>query len=207
MVKFRNSNLKNASLDMKHLLDRGYKKSSALNFVADHYGLGKQDRNFLVRFVFSEKGIIDHKSKLIPIGRITGRNLVIDTYNILITVEAILSGREIVRGMDGFLRDTSAVFSNYKFNEETKNAIEKILEILSEYGVKSVLFILDSQISHSGELASYIRKRLKEYSLRGDAIVSRSADREIIKQNRITATSDSAIIEKVKKAIDICQYM
>lgn len=195
-------NLKKASHDMKYLLDRGYKKTTALNFVANHYRLSKHERNFLVRYVFSEKEIRNHKSKLISPKEITGKNLVIDTYNVLITIQEIISGKEIVKGMDGFLRDASAIFSKYKFNEDTRNAIEKILEILSYYKPGSVLFILDSQISRSGELASYIRGKLGEFCMPGDARVSRNADREIIKQNRITATSDSIILERVKNVID-----
>ncbi len=196
-------NLKKACHDMKYLLDRGYKKTTALNFVANHYGLSKHDRNFLVRYVFSENEIRDHKSRLIPLRKITGKNLVIDTYNLLITVQAITSGNEVVKGMDGFLRDTSAVFSKYKFNEDTRDAIENILRILSKHRPKSVLFVLDSRMSRSGELASCIREKLEEFYIPGDARVSRYADREIIKRNRITATSDSIIIEKVKNVVDI----
>lgn len=196
-------NLKKASQDMKYLLDRGYKKTTALNFVANHYRLSKHERNFLVRYVFSEKEIRNHKSKLISPKEITGKNLVIDTYNVLITIQEIISGKEIVKGMDGFLRDTSAIFSKYRFNEDTKNAIEKILGILSHYRPKFVLFILDSQISRSGELASYIRDKLGEFCISGDARISRNADREIIKQNRIILTSDSIIIEKAKNVADL----
>lgn len=192
---------------MKYLLDRGYRKTSALNFVANHYRLSKKDRNFLVRYVFSEREIRNHKSKLIPFRKITGKNLVIDTYNILVTVQEILSGKEIVKGMNGFLRDISAVFSKYKFNEDTKIAIGKILEILSDYKPKFVLFVLDSQISRSGELASYIRKKLGEFCISGDAKVSRNADGEIIRQNWITATSDSIIIEKVKNVVDVAKLL
>ena len=207
MERFGERVLKNASKDFKYLLDRGYRRTPALNFVADHYRLGKQDRNFIIRFVFSEKEIRNHKSKLIPFPRIRRKNLVIDTYNVLVTAQAVISGKEVVRGMDGFLRDTSAVFSKYRFNEETKNAIEKILDILSDYGPGFVLFILDSQISRSGELASYIRERLKEKFIEGNARVSRNADREIKNLDWITATSDSVIIEKTKNAVDIIKLL
>lgn len=193
----------NAAQDMKYLLDRNYPKSTALNLVVNHYKLNKEQRNFLVRYVFSDDEIRDHKSKLISIKKISGKEVVIDTYNTLITVEAILTGKETVKGMDGFLRDTSAIFSKYRFDKNSKEAVKKILEVLFKYEPKSILFILDSQISKSGELASFIRNELKKFSLNGNAKTSKRADFEIIKLNQITFTSDSAIIERVDKVVDI----
>lgn len=190
--------------DMKYLLDRGYKKRTALNFVANHYRLNEKDRNFLRRYVFSEDDIKEHESKLIPISRIRGREVVIDGYNVLVTVEAILKKRDLVYGMDGFLRDSSGAYSKYKFDKNTKIAIKEIIRKLKNYKPKYVLFIFDSQISRSGELASYVRKKLREFDVNGTAKTSRCADSEIIRLNRITMTTDSIIIKKVNKVVDIC---
>jgi len=119
--------------DMKYLLNRGYKKKTALNFVSNHYGLDRKGRNFLLRYVFSDRDIEEHKSKLVPIESIRGRDVVIDGYNVLVTVETILNNGKVVRGMDGFLRDTSGVFSKYRFDKNTKNAINSILDMLKKY--------------------------------------------------------------------------
>ncbi|MEA3255054.1 MAG: DUF434 domain-containing protein [Candidatus Altiarchaeota archaeon] len=192
-----------AAQDMKYLLNRGYPRSTALNLVVNHYCLSLGQRNFLVRYVFSDDETRDHKSRLIPVKEIMGGDVVVDTFNVLITVEAVLSGGEIVEGMDGFLRDTSAVFSKYRFSETSKKALNKLLEVLSRHKPASVLFILDSQISRSGELASFIRNKLGEFSLEGGARTSGRADYEIIKLNRITCTSDSVIIGKVDRVVDL----
>ena len=47
-------NLKDASYDLKFLLNRGYRKKIALNLVANKYLLDKNGRNYLVRKVFSD---------------------------------------------------------------------------------------------------------------------------------------------------------
>ncbi len=186
------------------MLDRGYKRKSALNLVATQYGLEKKEKNFLLRKVFSEKEIKRHKSKLIPISKMKGKEVVVDTYNVLITVETILSGdKKLVRGMDGFLRDAKGIFSNYKFNEDTKDAVAEILTTLKKYSPKFTLFVLDSEISRSGELAAYIREQLEKFELEGNAETKRSADSFLIKENGITLTSDTVIIEKVDKVVDI----
>ncbi len=194
---------KKAAHDLKYLLDRGYNKKTSLNLVVNHYKLGEKQRNFLQRYVFSEGDITLHRSKLIPIEKIAGRDVVLDGYNVLVTAEAVLNKKELVGGMDGFLRDTSAVFSRYRFDKNTKKALKEIISLLKKYRPRSAVFIFDSQISHSGELASYVRHKLTESGLKGDALISRSADRDIVDLNRITMTSDSIIIERVDLVVDV----
>jgi len=196
-----------AKRDFKYLLDRNYRKESALNFVSDHYRLNKAQRNGLFRSVFSEKEIKNHKSKLMPIWKISEKNIVIDGFNVLITVESILSGKRVIRCTDGFLRDVSGVYGKYRMSEKTKFAIEKILLILKKYKPRYVLFIFDSQISRSGELSALIKKELHKFGLDGDAKTSKNTDSEIKKLNWITLTSDTTIIEKVNKVIDIAKKL
>ncbi len=199
--------LDSAIKDFKYLLDRNYNKITALNLVVNHYKLGKEERNFLLRYVFSENEIKEHKSKLCSIEEINGKRIVIDGYNVLITVEAILEGKRVIRCMDGFVRDTSRIFSNYKFNKNTETAVKKILRILPRYKPKFILFVFDSQVSRSGELASYVRREIMNLSLDGDAKTSSIADSYITKLNWITLTSDSAIIENVEKVVDLPSFL
>ena len=195
-------NLNEASCDLKYLLDRNYRKKIALDFVAGHYGLTTAERNFLVRTVFSEDEIRVHKSKLCQIRDIAKKNVVVDGYNVLITIDAILNHKPLTSAMDGFLRDLSAVFGKYKFDENSKISVEIILKILKEHGPKFVLFVFDSQVSHSGELAAYTKRKLSDFEIEGDAKTSKSADKTIIELNQITLTTDSAIIERVDRVVD-----
>ena len=197
----------NAKRDFKYLLDRNYRKDSALNFVSDHYRLNKKQRNELLRSVFSGKEIKNHKSKLTSIWRIAGKNIAIDGFNVLITAESILSGKKVIRCMDGHIRDVSGIYGKYKINENTKGAIEKILSTLKKYKPKYVLWVFDSQISRSGELASLVRWELQKFGLCGGAKTSKNADSEIKKLNWITLTGDTAIMEKVSKVVDIAKQL
>ena len=192
-----------AAEDLKYLLDRSYPKTTGLNLVVNHYKLDKDERNFLVRYVFSEKDIKNHRSRLVPIEKIMGQDIVVDAYNVLIISENILARKKIVEGMDGFVRDQAAVFSHYRFDERSKKAVRRIIEILAGYKPKSVLFILDSQMSRSGELAAFIRDEMKKRMVAGNALTKKRADGEIKKLNRLTLTSDSAIIERVDLVVDL----
>ena len=54
-----------------------------------------------------------------------------------------------------------------------------VLKFLSEAHPKSAIFLLDAQISRSGELAGLIRRKMNEYGIPGDARTSKTADFEL----------------------------
>jgi len=195
--------LDKSSQDLKYLLDRGYRRTTALNLVVNRYNLSQKQRNLLLRYVFPEKEIRDHRKRLCPPSRLRGKKVVVDGYNVLVTVEAVLEGKDTVLGMDGILRDVKGIFSKYRFRKESRIAIDKILKKLKDYEPSFVLFIFDSQISRSGELAAFVRERLREHKLKGKAETSPHADGDIKKLNWITLTSDSVIIEKVDRVVDL----
>jgi len=192
-----------AAADMKYLLNRGYNRNTSLNLVVNRYHLDPNERNILRRYVFSEHEIRAHKSKLITPDKIKGNTLVVDGFNVLITVESINENKNLVLGMDSILRDSSGVFSNYRFDSKTKKALKQITDFLKKHNPGKVLFIFDSQISKSGQLAAYVRKKLDEAGVSGDAKTSKNADQQIININEITASSDSHIIESVDEIVDI----
>jgi hypothetical protein len=195
--------IKAASEDFRYLLDRGYRRSTALNFICGHYKLKKPERNILVRTVYSKKEIKDHKRRLISIEKIKGKAVVVDCYNVLIGTECVLGRGQIIESQDGFHRDSLGIFGRYKYSLYTEPAIEKILTTLKKNEPKEVLFLLDSQVSKSGDLALFIRRKMGEAGLKGDAITTHNVDFEIKTRNQIAATSDTAIIEKVKKVVDL----
>lgn len=195
--------IKPASEDLRYLLDHGYRRSTALNFVCGHYKLKKPDRNILVRTVYSKKEIKDHKKRRIPMEGIKDKTIIVDGYNVLIGTECLLGRGQIIESQDGFHRDSLGIFGRYKYSLYTEPAIERILETLKKYEPQKVLFYLDSQVSKSGELASFIRRKMREMGLNGDSITTHNVDREIKSKNGITATSDTAIIEKVNKVVDL----
>ena len=88
-AKYIKIRLKDASYDLKFLLNRGYKKKVAVNLVANKYVLNKNGRNYLIRKVFSDDKSRDRSHKIIDINNITNKTIFIDGYNVLISVETI----------------------------------------------------------------------------------------------------------------------
>jgi hypothetical protein len=202
------SKIKTAAFDLRFLLERGYRKKSAVNFVANRYLLNMMQRNHLVRTVFSRKESIKRREKLIDIHQVGGRTLFVDGYNVLITVESIYKDRRsIVACDDGVLRDVNAVFGKYRINKWTEAALNHIISILKPYKPYCVKFIYDSPVSRSGELAKLTNKIIRGYEIKGCAFTSRNTDFELVKLSNevdgIVATSDSAVMDKVEKILDL----
>lgn len=192
-----------AKADYLFLLNRGYSRSSALAFVGDFYRLSRRERNILFRTVFSDREVVEHKSKIIPLRNIYGREVVVDGFNVLITVEALLSGDGVLECMDGFHRDASGVYGKYRFGSRTTNAVDAIFSVLLKHKPSFVLWVFDSQISMSGELAAYVKRKMGKYGMTGDAVTKKAADSEIKRLKKVTFTSDTVLIERLSGVVDI----
>ncbi len=208
MIYHSSKKLENATSDLKFLLNRDYNKKVALNFVGNHYLLDKEERNYLQRKVYSTKDSEDRKSKIISLSKIKGKNLYIDGYNVLITVESICSNDEsIVVCEDGVFRDVNAVFGKYKCNENTENAINSVLALVRIYKPKYVQVFFDNQVSKSGELAKLTKKIMEKQRIIGSASTAPNVDYQLINLSHetcgVVATSDSVIMDKVDNILDI----
>ena len=191
--------------DFRIILDRGYHRENALNFVADHHLLNNSERMFVSKFVHSQKDADDIRHKLKDGSYLSGRHLAVDGFNVLITVENHLNGGECILCQDGLLRDNLISFSNYKVRESTEKAAEKVLEYLLEVKPKTVRWIFDSQISGSGRLAKKIMDKLDAAGIPGESITSPQADSQLSHLNLLTATTDPNLIKQLTQIVDIPQ--
>jgi hypothetical protein len=189
--------------DFRYLINRGYKKDVALNFVANHYKLSKEDRLKIIRTTHSDEEINLTKRKLKRLKDFEGKTIYIDGFNVLIGLEALIKGHEIVLCDDNIYRDFENVYGKYKINNYTDKAIELLLEILKHYKVRAIIY-LDAQVSKSGILAKRIRERMKGLGIDGDVFCVKNCDYEL-KHKDVVATSDSIIIksDNVKYVVDL----
>jgi hypothetical protein len=199
--------LKDPICDLRFLLNRGYNRATAVRTVANRYRLPKADRHILMRAVFSENEAEEHRMKRVDIADINGRKVTVDGYNVLITVESGLKGKELFLSDDGFVRDVAATFGKYRFSNVSEKAIELILKGLERNSPSEVNFIFDSQVSFSGELCRLIRAKMSEIGLKGNAKTSDNADYEIILSRGIVCSSDTAIIKKADKLLDLPRHL
>jgi hypothetical protein len=212
-MNFQDPILTEAKKDFQYLLERGFPRTGALEYVGNHYLLGEMERNYLNRTVFPRAKIESRKDKLILLADIEGKDVLLDGYNVLITVETMLQGVDelVVNCDDGVIRDVKAVFGKYKKNENTEPALNSIISLLKIFKPKNVLFFFDSPVSLSGELARATREILDSQGVPGNAQTSENVDKTLIdlsyKLGGVVATSDGIIMDKVDLVLDVPGYV
>jgi len=199
--------LQNAAEDFRYLLNRGFPRKAALELVGNRYQLNADERHLLHRGVFSDEDSILRKARKIPFYQIRGRDLAIDGHNVIITIEAGLSGLPLILGDDGFIRDISGLSGNYRRSEKTEEALLLIFNALKRVKPRHALFLFDAPISKSGRLALEVRNLLKRENLSGDAMAVNVPEKILIGFPGIIATSDTAIIDRSKNVIDLAGYI
>jgi hypothetical protein len=195
--------LQKAAEDFRYLLNRGYPRKAALELAGNRYGLTFDERHLLHRGVFSDEDSGTRKKGIISPKGIRNKDLAIDGHNVLITIEAALSGRPLILADDGFIRDISGLSGSFKKTEATEKAIRLIVTFLKKWRPRHTLFLFDAPISKSGILAQELRTLLKKEGLPGDALAVKVPERILIGFQGAIATSDTAIIDRSKKVIDL----
>jgi hypothetical protein len=135
----------------------------------------------------------------VPVTSLSGHDLIIDGFNLIVTLEAALSGGLLLLGRDGCIRDLSSVHGSYRAVEETSAAILLTGERLNELGVRSVTWLLDKPVSNSGRLAKQIRDLAAVHRWPWTVDVVFNPDRDILKSNTIAITSDGAILDLARR--------
>ena len=145
-----------AAVDFCWLLDRAYAKPAALKLVGDRYRLTKRQRLAVGRCACGDEELSDRRRRQIDVGLLAGRTLLVDGYNVLLTVEGALGGGLILLARDGCFRDMASVHGSYRKLDETVPALELVAQVNARLGVVSCHWYFDTPVSNSGRLKSLI---------------------------------------------------
>jgi len=126
----------------------------------------------------------------------------VDGYNVLITLESILTGKQVVKCDDGYIRDLRAIFGKYKPSRATDRALAELLNLLKKARLGEVVVLFDKQVSRSGELAGATRRGLEKFGLKGNSRAVGGVDFKL-RAFDVVASSDRAIIRRAKAVWDI----
>jgi hypothetical protein len=85
----------------------------------------------------------------------------------------------------------------------TDRAMRLIVLFLKKWKPRHTLFLFDAPISKSGILAQELRNLLKKENLPGDALAMKVPEHTLIGFQGVIATSDTAIIDRSKRVIDL----
>ena len=187
--------LREAVADFSLLLTKGYADKSALKLVGDRFSLTQRQRLAVMRSACSDQQLQSRLERRVELAGLAEQKIAIDGYNLLITVEAAMSGGLVFRGRDSCCRDLASIHGTYRKVEETVPALLLIGESLSAFGVTDALWLLDSPVSNSGRLKTLIGQIAQESHWDWDIRLSLNPDAELRQTDQIVATTDSVILD------------
>ncbi len=199
--------LQEAAIDFHYLLNQGYPRKTSLEIVGNRYNLSFDQRHLLHRGIYSDSDAKARRKKKVPLQKLRDKKIAIDGHNVLITIEAALSGRPLILSNDGFIRDISGLSGNFKMTDISGKAIHLILDALKKTKPSHVLFLFDAPISKSGLLAYEVREQLRNDDLPGDAMAVKVPEKILLGFKGIVATSDTAIIDQSAEVFDLAGHI
>ncbi len=181
--------LQRATGELSWLLERGYSGKAALVLVGDRHALSERQRMAVYRSSCAPSVATDRRARLV--NTLTGEKVAVDGFNLLITVEAALSGGVLLRGCDGCVRDLASMHGSYRRVEETEQAVELCRQALQDCG--EVLFLLDQPVSNSGRLATRLRGA-------GFAVeLVANPDRVLAESEAVVVSTDRFILDRCRR--------
>lgn len=200
--------LRAAADDYGYLLTRGYAANSTCELVGNRYRLNKRQRTALLRIGASDQAVQDRKSKQLTSEECTGRTFAIDGFNLLILLEAALSGGFVLLGRDGAYRDMASISGSYKRVAQTEFAVGMILKAFDELKVGRVEWYLDSPISNSGKLAGFLRDQATTHGADWQVELVADPDTTINALTNVVAISgDSFVLDECTAWFDLPGYL
>ena len=199
------ADLRSAIADFSLLLSKGYAEKNALKLVGDKFSLTKRQRLAVMRSACSDQQLTSRNQRCVAIQNLKDHPIAIDGYNILITIEAAMSGGVIFKGRDGCFRDLASVHGTYRKVTETIPAVRLIGRFLKEIRVTKALWLLDSPVSNSGRLKTLIGELARKNNWDWEIQLLPSPDTELIKTDWIVASSDSVILDRCKRWVNLAR--
>lgn len=185
-----------AVADMSLLLTRGYPLKGTLKLVGDRFNYTARQRLAVRRCSCSDRQRQNRISRRVDADALSDKVLLIDGFNLLITVEAALSGGAVFVGRDGCCRDLSGIHGSYRKVSETLEAFTIIAGYLESIGVSNVKWLFDRPVSNSGKLKVIVTELAEKNGWPWEVEVFDNPDNELIAAENIIATSDSDVLDR-----------
>ena len=199
--------LKQAADEYFWMLSRDYPQTSALKLVGDKFMLPRDMRQILYRGIVADELAQLRRKKIAAITK--GDFVLIDTYNVLFTVNNYLLGRPVFISNDGMLRDAGEMRGRIINKPQFSRSVSMMLDVLQKWPEATYVHYLDEPVSHSGRLSIELCKDMVQMGIEGDAHVVQSPDHMLktVKSEAI-CTSDGGIIDNYEgKVIDLPRFL
>ncbi len=199
--------LRIATDELVWLLNRGYTITAALKLVGDRHRLNERQRMAVARAVCTDASRAKRLATSVTTEQVNAAELIVDGFNLLITVEAALSRGLLLLCRDTCIRDLASVHGSYRSVQETDRAIQLIGGALMTLAPRSVQWLLDKPISNSGRLATKLRELAAQHEWPWSVEVVFNPDTAIAASDQIAITSDAIVLDQVARWFNLKAYL
>ena len=199
--------LRRAVADLSWLMERGYPDKASLKLVGDRYALRDRQRKALRRCAAGDRECRRRAASRLAMTELAGERLVVDGYNVLLTIEAALSGGVLLLGRDGVMRDLAAMSGHYRRVRVTRLAVDLIAGAVDEAGCAEVRWLLDRPVSNSGRLRALIEERVASERARWAVELTDRTDRLLCEAPEVVASADSAVLDRCRRWCNLARHV
>lgn len=188
--------LREAVADLSWLAGRGYLERSAVGLVGDRYALTRRQREAVIRCACPREQIEALSARRMELGELRDRPLVIDGFNLLVTLEAALGGAVVLLARDGCARDVRGVRGTWRRTAETAAAIEGVGGLLAAAGPRATTWVLDHGVSNVGRLRALLLDAARRAAWPWSVEVRDDADELLAAAQAVVASADREVLAR-----------
>ncbi|MCA1663086.1 MAG: DUF434 domain-containing protein, partial [Myxococcales bacterium] len=178
----------------------------AVDVVGDHHQLEARQRLALQRMLCSSEQRARRAARAIERTDTRGRTLLIDGFNLIITIEVALSGGLVLDCADGTVRDLAGLRGSYHPVDETDGALELIGRELGALAPAGARIFLDAPVSNSGRLRARILDFAHRWPFVVDAELVPNPD-AILARGDNAVSSDSSILDRCGSWLNLGRFI
>jgi hypothetical protein len=193
--------------DLSWLLTRGYAIVSAVKLVGDRWSLTERQRLAMRRAACAEDARAGRLARRVTADQVEGREILIDGFNVVTTVEAALGGGVVLCCRDQTYRDVAGVHGTYRQVAETMPALELIGQTLADLNPAGVHWLFDRPVSNSGRIRGILVETAEREGWNWSVELVDNPDTALKAFADIVATADSAILDRCASWLNLAQIV
>ena len=197
--------LREASEHVRYLIDHGYDLKQASTFVGDHFQLADRQRMAIVRSVATDAQLQGRRTKEVAVEDLRDREVWIDGFNTIITLEVMTCDSTLLACMDGAVRDLAALRGTYRIIPETADVIRLLFDVLEDVRVCRATILLDEPVSNSGRLKALLAEVGEAYPFALDVRVLGGVDRMLYGKENVVS-SDSVVLDRCVSWVNMVRH-
>jgi hypothetical protein len=129
-------------------------------------------------------------------GDLQGRELLIDGFNVVTTVETALGGGVVLHCRDETYRDLAGIHGTYRKVAESLPAVGFVGLGLSHLSVSQAHWLFDRPVSNSGRVRAMVQETAAQHGWPWAVELVNDPDAVLRESHEIVATADSAVLDR-----------